>query len=93
MARERKQERRSLDQAILTAALWFIPMALFGYVGWQFMLATGNDPSAWLPLISVWQILFVVVAIFGAVALALTWNRNRAERSDDAKIDAAATKH
>lgn len=90
----RKARRRGGDQAVLAVALWFVPMSLFLYIGFQIALATGSDPYAFVPAVSMWQVaLGVALLIFGAVAI-VSWRSRQskaAEQANPARWDRYST--
>lgn len=72
--RDRRDEdqRRGIDQVVLTILLFFIPISLFGFVGFRVMVATGTDPYAYLPAVEVWEMALAAALIAAIVLLAVT---------------------
>ncbi|MCB9681722.1 MAG: hypothetical protein H6733_09645 [Alphaproteobacteria bacterium] len=92
--RRRDEDSRGFDQAILTVALWFIPLSLFGYVAYQISLVSNPDLFAWVPLIDMWEMGLAAVAVLGVIALAFGWSRyvGRSREEADEAV-AKASKH
>lgn len=80
-----KANWRRLDQIVLTALLWFIPMALFGFVGFQIAVATGMDPAKYeLALTTSDMLLIAALTMFVLGGLVLKFsNVFRADTTHD----------
>lgn len=73
-AEKRRAERgndRRLDQIVLAVFLIFIPLSLFLYVGFQIAVATGADPYAYVPAMSMWEMLMGMAMLLGVLVVAL----------------------
>lgn len=68
----RRDNRRGIDQVVLAGALWLIPVALFGYVGFRIAVATGAEPESFLPDFKVWEMLMGIALLMAFAVFGLT---------------------
>lgn len=70
-----------VDQFLLTAFIWGLPLSLFGYVGFRITEASGTDPYDLIPQVPVWQVA-VWIALVVSLVTALVMARSVAARKE-----------